>query len=195
MPLDSEAKSQELDDPAGWVDRYGDELFRFALNRVGCRDTAEDLVQDAFLAAWQSRDTFDRRASLGTWLAGILRRKIADHFRVAGRKQRFEEWAASDADTPLFNKRGKWRESIARWKESPEQLIQNSEFWEVMSNCLASLPAHLADAFRLREIQQKSMEDTCALTGLTPNNLSVRLHRARLLLRSCLGEKWFRSGA
>ena len=84
MPLDSEKKSQELDDPAGWVDRYGDGLLRFALTRVGCRDTAEDLVQEAFLAAWQSRSTFDGRASLGTWLIGILRRKIADHYRAAG---------------------------------------------------------------------------------------------------------------
>ena len=65
----------------------------------------------------------------------------------------------------------------------------------MMANCLASLPAHLADAFRLREIQLRSMEDTCILTGVTPKNLSVRLHRARLLLRSCLDQKWFRSGA
>ena len=43
MPLDSERKSQELDDPAGWVDRYGDRLLSSALNRVGSRDTAEDL--------------------------------------------------------------------------------------------------------------------------------------------------------
>jgi RNA polymerase sigma-70 factor (ECF subfamily) len=195
MPLDSEAKSQELDDPSGWVDRYGDELFRFAMGRVGCRDTAEDLVQEAFLAAWQGRGTFDRRASLGTWLVGILRRKIADHYRVAGREQRFTEWAAGEENRSLFDKRGKWSESISRWKESPEQLIQKSEFWEVMSHCLASLPAHLADAFRLRELHHRSMEDTCSLTGLTPQNLSVRLHRARLLLRSCLSQKWFRSGA
>ena len=195
MPLDSGRKLQELDDPAGWVDRYGDRLLRFALNRVGSRDTAEDLVQEAFLAAWQSRDTFDGRSSLETWLIGILRRKIADHYRAAGRKQQFEEWATSDENRTLFDKRGKWRESIAHWQESPEQLSQNSEFWDVMSNCLAGLPAHLADAFRLREIHQESVEDTCTLTGVTPKNLSVRLHRARLLLRSCLDQKWFRSGA
>jgi RNA polymerase sigma-70 factor (ECF subfamily) len=194
MPLESEKKSHELDDPAGWVDRYGDGLLRFALNRVGTRDTAEDLVQDAFLAAWKSRDTFDGRSSLGTWLCGILRRKIADHYRVVGRKRRFVEQAVSEMDKPLFDKRGKWRESLARWTESPEQLQQNHEFWEVMANCLASLPANLADSFRLREIHLMSNEETCISTGVTPKNLAVRLHRARLLLRRCLDQKWFRGG-
>jgi RNA polymerase sigma-70 factor (ECF subfamily) len=183
-----------MNDPANWVDRYGDGLLRFALNRVGSRDTAEDLVQEAFLAAWQSRKSFDGRAALGTWLCGILRRKIADHYRVAGRKQRFAEQAAAAENKPLFDKHGKWRESIAHWKESPEHLSQSSEFWEVMANCLANLPNHLADAFRLREIHLMSIEDTCLSTGITPQNLSVRLHRARLLLRTCLDQKWFRSG-
>jgi RNA polymerase sigma-70 factor (ECF subfamily) len=193
--LDSETKSRELDDPTGWVDRYGDGLLRFALSRVESRDTAEDLVQEAFLAAWQSRESFDRRASVGTWLCGILRRKIADHYRLVGRQRRYVDWAATVGNKPLFDKHGKWRESIAHWRESPEQLIQNAEFWEVLANCLASLPAHLADAFRLREIHLMSIEDTCISTGATPQNLSVRLHRARLLLRTCLDQKWFRSGA
>jgi RNA polymerase sigma-70 factor (ECF subfamily) len=195
MTLKSEGMLHQHSDPACWVDDYGDSLLCFALSRVGRRETAEDLVQETFLAAWQARDTFDGRASLGTWLCGILRRKIADHYRGVGRGQRFAERAASDDDRPLFNKHGKWRESNARWKESPEQLIQTSEFWEVMAGCLARLPAHLADAFRLREIHQKSLEETCLSTGITPKNLSVRLHRARLLLRRCLDQKWFRSGA
>lgn len=194
MTLPSEQIPQQLDDPANWVDRYGDSLLYFALSRVACRETAEDLVQDAFLAAWQARDTFDRRSSRGTWLCGILRRKIADHYRAVGRGRGAAERTASGVNEPLFSKHGKWRESIARWEDSPEQLMQNSEFWDVMRQCLASLPAHLADAFRLREFHRKSIEDTCLLTGVTQKNLSVRMHRARLLLRSCLDQKWFRCG-
>jgi RNA polymerase sigma-70 factor (ECF subfamily) len=182
-------------DPGLWVDRYGDSLLCFALSRVGRRETAEDLVQETFLAAWQARHTFDGRSSLATWLCGILRRKIADHYRRVGRRRQFVEGTANHENRPLFDKRGKWRDAMARWKESPEQLTQSSEFWEVMSSCLASLPAHLADAFCLREIHLKSIEDTCLLTDITPKNLSVRLHRARLLLRRCLDQKWFRSGA
>jgi RNA polymerase sigma-70 factor (ECF subfamily) len=195
VTLKSAGKLSQHDDPGLWVDRYGDSLLCFALSRVANRETAEDLVQETFLAAWRARNTFDGRASLATWLCGILRRKIADHYRGVGRSRRFVAETASDESRPLFDKHGKWSESIARWKESPEQLIQKSEFWEVMASCLARLPAHLADVFRLREIHLKSIEDTCQLSDITPKNLSVRLHRARLLLRRCLDQKWFRGGA
>ncbi len=64
-----------------------------------------------------------------------------------------------------------------------------------MAECTAQLPAHLAEAFRLREMRHASVEEICTATGVTPKNLSVRLHRARLLLRRCLDQKWFQSGA
>jgi RNA polymerase sigma-70 factor (ECF subfamily) len=195
MALNSERKRPQIDDPARWVDRYGDALLRFALSRVGRQEVAEDLVQETFLAAWGARKSFDGRSSLSTWLGGILRRKIADYYRRVGRERVLVEVDATDQNGSLFGKRGKWLEPVTRWKESPEQLAENSEFWSVMTGCLAGLPAHLAEAFRLREIRLASMEEVCTATGVTPKNLSVRLHRARLLMRRCLDQKWFRSGA
>src|SRR5262245_48600533 len=162
MALNSEPKAAQLDDPTRWVDRYGDALLRFALSRVGRREVAEDLVQDTFLAAWRVRASFDRRASLGTWLCGILRRKIVDHYRRVGRERIVADIEASDVAGPLFTKRGKWLETAANWEESPEQLAETSEFWTVLGGCLANLPAHLAEAFQLREIRRSSIEDVCA---------------------------------
>jgi len=191
MTVNSGQKRPQIDDPTRWVDRYGDALLRFALSRVGRQEVAEDLVQETFLAAWRARESFDSRASLGTWLGSILRRKIADHYRRLGRERVLVDVDAADDNGKLFTKRGKWLEPVARWKESPEQLAENSEFWSVMAGCLGSLPAHLAEAFRLREIRLASMDEVCAATGVTPKNLSVRLHRARLLMRRCLDQKWF----
>lgn len=191
MRLNSESKASQLGDPTGWVDRYGDALLRFALSRVGRQEVAEDLVQETFLAAWRARDSFGGRASFDTWLCAILRRKIADYYRCAGREQALADVDADDKGEPLFSRRGRWLESVAPWRESPEQLARNSEFWEVMDRCLAKLPAHLAHAFQLREIQMASMDDVSRRTGVSPKNLSVRLHRARLLLRRCLDHKWF----
>ena len=59
-------------------------LYRYARSRVGNRELAEDLVQDAFLAALQSRDRFQGRATVRTWLLSILRHKIVDHYRRVG---------------------------------------------------------------------------------------------------------------
>jgi RNA polymerase sigma-70 factor, ECF subfamily len=195
MALNSEPKAPQLEDPTRWVDRYGDALLRFALSRVGRQEVAEDLVQESFLAAWGARKTFDGRSSLGTWLCGILRRKIADYYRRVSRERVLSDVEAGDNGGRLFSDHGKWLESMAQWQESPEQLAENTEFWAVMTDCLANLPAHLAEAFQLREIRFASMDEVCTLTGVTPKNLSVRLHRARLLLRRCLDQKWFRSGA
>lgn len=195
MRLNSELKAPSLGDPSHWVDRWGDALLRFALSRVGRREVAEDLVQETFLAAWRARATFDGRSSISTWLGAILRRKIADHYRRQGREQVLSEVEASDQQGPLFSKHGKWLDSAAHWKSSPDQLVEDSEFWPVLAECLADLPAHLAEAFQLREIRRVSTEDVCLATGVTPKNLSVRLHRARLLLRRCLDQKWFRGGA
>ncbi len=180
MAVNTERKAPRTDDPARWVDRYGDALLRFALSRVGRQEVAEDLVQETFMAAWRARESFDGRAALGTWLCAILRRKIADHYRRVGRERVLTEVDATDEHGSLFGKRGKWLEPLARWKESPDQLAENSEFWSVMAGCLADLPAHLAEAFQLREIRMATMEEVRKSTGVTPKNLSVRLHRARL---------------
>jgi RNA polymerase sigma-70 factor (ECF subfamily) len=59
--------------------------------------------------------------------------------------------------------------------------------------CISGLPMHLAQAFQMRELAMLSVDDASRLTGVTPKNLAVRLHRARLLLRQCLEKKWFRS--
>ena len=71
--------------PAQWPDRYGDELYRFALSRVSAADVAEELVQDTFLSALDGLATFRAEASERTWLFIILRRKIIDHDRRQAR--------------------------------------------------------------------------------------------------------------
>jgi len=62
-----------------------DLLFSYALQRVRDRHRAEDLVQDVLVTAWQERERFDGRSCLSTWLVGIMKFKILDHFRFAKR--------------------------------------------------------------------------------------------------------------
>src|SRR3972149_2189942 len=128
MALNSEPKAPQLDDPARWVDRYGDAMLRFALSRVGRQEVAEDMVQEAFLAAWRARDSFDGRSSLGAWLVGILRRKIADNYRRVGREQALADVEADDQAGPLFNRRGLWLDAIAPWQGLPGTLAQKAAF-------------------------------------------------------------------
>src|SRR5258708_29170229 len=64
-----------------WVDAHADYLFNFAVGQVRDANTAEDLVQDTFLAVIKAQNSFGGKSSARTWLVGILRHKIYDHLR------------------------------------------------------------------------------------------------------------------
>jgi RNA polymerase sigma-70 factor (ECF subfamily) len=179
-------------EPETWVDQHGDSLFRFAVLRVHDPETASDLVQETFLEALRARDTFSGRSSVRTWLVAILKHKIIDRLRRLGREQRFHGRAApEDKDETMFDRNGHWRSPPLDWDSDPLREYERREFWEVIGQCLAKIPPHLADAFPDRELEGLSREAICRKLDITPENLSVRLFRARLLLRRCLEMHWF----
>ena len=190
-------------DPDHWVAEHGDALLRYVLPRVRDLATAEDLVQETLLAAWRSRDRFSGSSSFRTWLIGILKRRIADHYRRIGKERSATASKEEMREPDEFDRHGNWAEIPRTWpkgelekalKDSPEQLAEYAEFWEVLSRCASDMPEHLARAFRLRTIGEERVDAICDLEGITPKNLSVRLHRARLLLRRCLERRWFCEG-
>ena len=63
-------------DPATWIDVYGDYLYSYAYYRTRDQSSAEYLVQETLLAALRAKDTFESRSSVKTWLTGILKHKI-----------------------------------------------------------------------------------------------------------------------
>jgi RNA polymerase sigma-70 factor (ECF subfamily) len=183
-----------------WVEEHGDALYRYARARVAGRELAEDLVQETFLAALQSLDRFQNRSSVRTWLLAILRHKIVDHYR-RGEAGRAAAGTDADADaaspgdpTParFFTPGGLWARAPSPWK-TPEEALIDDEFRAVLDGCVGGLPRSLAEAFILRELEEVEAAELCELLGLSPGNLRVRLHRARLLLRECLEKKWFGS--
>jgi RNA polymerase sigma-70 factor (ECF subfamily) len=181
-------------DPAAWPDEHGDALYRYARSRVGNRELAEDLVQDAFVAALQSRDRFQGRATVRTWLLSILRHKIMDHFRrAAGPSTAANADPDRGPDAVLdrnFNEKGLWKIQLASWK-APEQELEDREFWDVLEGCLSRLPRSLSSIFILREFEDLDSAQLRGVLALSEANVRVRLHRARLLIRECLEKHWF----
>jgi RNA polymerase sigma-70 factor, ECF subfamily len=179
-------------DPDTWADQHGDSLFRFAVMRVRDPETASDLVQETFLAALRGRDTYSGGSSVRSWLVAILKHKIADLLRESVREQRFRESSARvDKTEGPFDRRGRWRTRPLDWRDDSLIECERCEFWEVLGRCLSSIPAHLAEVFLQRELDGLSREVICQNLRITPENLSVRLYRARLLLRGCLEDQWF----
>lgn len=179
--------------PEEWVDQHGDYLYRFALSRLRDEKTAEEVLQETFVAALQSLDRFEGRSSERTWLAGILKHKILDHFRRSSRETGLADRGEPADDHPeWFDEDAHWKldeNSPAEWGD-PDRALDQSRFWEAMGRCLGELPAKTARAFALREIDAEETELICKELAITPTNLWVMLHRARLHLRRCLELHW-----
>lgn len=179
-------------DPATWVDAHGDYLYRFALARVRDPDAAEEVVQEALLAALAARHRFAGRSSERSWLTAILNRKVADWLRAAVRR-RARERAKSDrwADG-LFTPSGKWKVRPGDWSaDDPGREMTRAAFRQTLAGCLDKLPARLRQAFVLRHLDEQPAGAVCQAVGATPTNLWVMLHRARLRLWRCLTINWF----
>src|SRR5262245_27728817 len=104
-----DSRTHPTSDPRTWVQRHGDYLYRFALSRVRRADVAEDLVQEALLAAWKGRAEFAEQASERTWLTAILKRKVVDWLRRRVRERLTETTAPDRFASDLFTRRGVWK--------------------------------------------------------------------------------------
>lgn len=186
-------------DPTEWLDQHGDYLFKYAVFRLRDNTAAEDVVQETFLAALRAYERFEGRGSERTWLVGILKHKIIDHFRRTTREVAIGEGSEEASEHKEFFERedqwsGHWNNRYAPtdWHATPADLIEQKDFWKVFGECLSPLPQRTASAFTLREVDGHSSEEICEILSITVNNLWVMLHRARLHLRNCLEINWFK---
>ncbi|NOZ13511.1 MAG: sigma-70 family RNA polymerase sigma factor [Acidobacteria bacterium] len=185
-----------LTDPEHWVDNHGDYLYRFALLRIHNTHLAEDMVQETFLAALKSTASFEGRSSERTWLTGILKRKIVDHYRKNARITNFPEFYTVEeaADFQSEGKeKGHWKPGAAPsdWGKNPQRFLENKDFNDVLLRCLEYLPRSLAVVFTVREMEGWRSEEICKEFSISTSNLWVMLHRARAQLRKCLDLNWF----
>ncbi|HTU21227.1 MAG TPA: sigma-70 family RNA polymerase sigma factor [Gemmataceae bacterium] len=187
LPAEDHPTYPNLPEPSDWLNQYGDALYRYALSRLRRSHDAEEAVQDTLLAALKTRSQFEGRSHPCTWLMGILKRKIVDRQRAAAREETEIDPAELDA---WFDAGGHWRKSPKHWGD-PAIFAERAEFWRVVRDCLAKLPARMAEAFTLRTIDEEGADEVCRELAISPANLWVLLHRARLRLVRCLEINWF----
>jgi RNA polymerase sigma-70 factor (TIGR02943 family) len=202
-PVDAAATARAgtvaaLAPPDAWVDEYGDYLFSYALTRLRDPDMAADFVQETFLAALKAQQNFAGKSSPKSWLVGILKNKIVDHFRRASRETSFTDLEfLKDEMQDCFIAEGVFKDGWlhergpVEWDTHPGASLDREEFWKTFQECAGKLPGNVARVFLLREIDDVASEEICRVMNITPNNLWVMLHRARMALRRCLEANWF----
>jgi len=168
-------------------------LVRFAMAQLRDETHAEDCVQEALSAAIQNADLFAGGSSVRTWLVGILKHKILDHFRKASRERAIvDDESSYDELDARFKQDGHFIEAPAAWAD-PEQALSQREFFEVLEACMDRLPGNIALVFRMREIMGADVDEICDELSITPNNCWIMIYRARMSLRECLEKRWFAS--
>lgn len=183
-----------------WLDEHGDVMYRYAQRRLGAAGggghAAEEVVQEAFLAALTSSEGFRGESSERTWLIGILRHKVLDRLRSEGRQRAMRERLASEAgarggDLDDAFERGFWRESV-RGGVGLEAGVSETEREEArrrLSAAIDGLPASMRSALCLREIDGLSSAAVCEILGISATHLSTLVHRAKVRLRGALRER------
>ena len=171
-----------------------DYLLKFARLQLRNDAWAEDAVSETVLAALAKPQSFGNRSQLKTWLVGILKHKVVDalrhHHREVSGLDNTEDERADPLDAIAFKVDGHFAEQPADWG-NPEQDANSQQFFEILEACASKLPASQGRLFLMREWLELSSEEICKELQLTPTNLYVQLHRARLRLRECLELNWF----
>ena len=181
-----------------WVDAWSDKLYTWALYKTNKKEAAEDLVQETFLAAFQSYDKFQEKSNAKTWLFGILNHKIADHFRKIYRQPVVNESDRKPEDgndflNTFFDADGSWvKDQRPKTWDEDAHLLDNPEFIESLQACMNDLPANWYAAINLKYLEEKKGEIICQELQISPTNFWQILHRAKLQLRKCLENHWFK---
>lgn len=179
-----------------WVNKYSEELYKWAFHKTSDSETSNDLVQDTFLAAVKSIDKFEGKSNPKTWLFSILNNKISDHYRKEYKQIIINESNLQNKETKnsFFDQKGCWEESEkpAFWPTDEENLLDNNNFKLQLANCLEGLPPVWNKAIKLKYLSDIDGNDICQEIGVSKTNYWQILHRAKLQLRKCLEINWFK---
>lgn len=160
----------------GLAIEHRDQVYRQMLRLCGNREDAEDVLTDALLAAYRRMETLHERAAFGAWLAQIARR-LCFHLKS---RQRIRQAISLDE----LGEQG-WEPAQAP-ELSPEEQLATQQARQAVREAVHKLPEDLRIVYSLRDLDERSGDDTAAELGITLAAMKSRLHRARRLVREHL---------
>lgn len=178
-----------------WVNDFSDELFSWAFYKTSSKETAEDLVQETFLAAYHKIESFEGKSQPKTWLFSILNNKVIDYYRKSAKttKNTFSltENSGYELSDAIFTQTGCWENNDINpiWDQEVH-LLDNSEFNLVMQECMQELPKKWRIALTSKYLSDQKSDVICQELEITLSNYWQIVHRAKLLVKKCLEVNW-----
>jgi RNA polymerase sigma factor (sigma-70 family) len=168
--------SGEKDLYALLVSRYNQRLYRIAMSIIKDDAEAEDVMQVAYIHAYENLARFEFRSGFSTWLTRILINESL--LRVKRRKQ---SWVLENdqGENEIYQR-------AATKVQNPLMKLLNAELKEVLEEAIYQLPEKYRTVFIMREIEDMNVAETQACLDLSEANVKVRLNRAKAMLRNSL---------
>jgi len=172
------------------VNRLHRSLIGVAMGFVGNRATADEVVQETWLAVIEGLDCFEQRSSLKNWIFAILANKARTRAVRDRRTITVADFAGEFSDDEAavapfrFDASGSWSAPPAAWDEvTPEKIVAGRQMLEHVSAAIDQLPPAQRSVLILREVENIPAPEVSSLLGITESNQRVLLHRARLRIR------------
>lgn len=184
---DAELVSQVLDgDNAAFewlMRRYNQRIYRIIRSILRDEAEAEDVVQDAYVRAFEHLRQLSDRTHFAGWLTRIAMHEAFARLRARQRFQPLLEGGQQEENEMTLNHHP---------SSSPEAVTARHEIRRMLETAIDRLPQPYRTVIMMRDIEELSTEETAECLQITPANVKVRLHRARTLLRR---ELWERTGS
>ncbi|MFI6095089.1 RNA polymerase sigma factor [Lentzea sp. NPDC051213] len=176
------------------LDTWSASMLRLARGFVSTDASAEEVVQDTWLAVIRGVHGFQGASSLRTWVYRIL---VNTAKKRGVKEKRTIPWTSVEPDGgPTVDPsrfRGADDEYPGHWREFPEPWVLDGEFRAVVGRALDELPERQRAVVALRDVEGHTSEEVCAMLEISPANQRVLLHRGRALVRTRL-EAYFATG-
>jgi len=156
--------------------RYNQRLYRIARAILRDDSEAEDVIQDAYVRAFQHLDQFAGRAPFSAWLTRIAVHEALARLRLRNRSQQLEDTGQN----------GEFLMTLAESSPDPEQSASRAETNQLLEDAVLGLLEQFRTVVMLRDVEELSTSETATALDLSEENVKVRLHRGRAMLRSWL---------
>jgi RNA polymerase sigma-70 factor (ECF subfamily) len=168
------------------VNRYERKIFRLGMNITGNREDAEDVMQEAFLKAYQHLPEFEGNSRFYTWLVRIAVNQALMKLRKRRPNQVSLDEEIETGDDSFFR-------DVEDWGPSPAERFEQTQLHDILNSAISELDPSFRIVFQLRDIEEMSTEETADVLHLSVPAVKSRLLRARLKLRQKLNRYFRRS--
>jgi RNA polymerase sigma-70 factor (ECF subfamily) len=167
------------------VAEHSDRIYNLTYRMLGNREEAEDVSQEVFITLFKSIDSFRGDSKLSTWLYRIAVNHCKNRIKYLARRHDRDQ---SEYDEELLREHAAGAATAPNPAPRPDKQLEGVELEQIMQRCIALLEEEHRLVIVLRDVEDLSYEEICAITNLPTGTVKSRLHRARLALKKMMLE-------